>query len=351
MGLERFNFFAKWEYWPSYMFYIPNVPYAAWLALKTGSLTFYTASNPAVPFSGNGSESKYKTLMLLRDSERPKCILIKQNSDPSVAVNKILETGITFPMILKPDIGFRGMLVNRITTMEALLRYLEMYGAIDLLAQEYIDYPNEMGIFYTKIPDQSEGRITSLTSKQYPVIVGDGNATIKELISRDERLNRYAKILYENNKNSTRHILKNGETFCLSTIGNHSKGTQFINSNKLIDKQFVQFTNQLFEDIPGWNYGRLDIKFESIEQLKKRKKFKILELNGIISEPTHIYDATATTYFSALREIRKHWKILAQIARANHKKYQIPYASVSDFLRSIRNIKRHIALVKSLNKN
>ena len=47
--------------------------------------------------------------------------------------------------------------------------------------------PNEAGIFYVRHPDEAVGRITSLTIKQPPVVVGDGRSTLRALILADER--------------------------------------------------------------------------------------------------------------------------------------------------------------------
>ena len=62
-----FNFkkLTNWEYWPWYMFYVPNVPYAAYLAIRAKNLVFFSATNPAIKYSGNGSESKYRTTQFL----------------------------------------------------------------------------------------------------------------------------------------------------------------------------------------------------------------------------------------------------------------------------------------------
>jgi len=74
-----FNFkkIRNWEYWPSYMFYIPVVPYAFYLALKSRSFGFFSAVNPAIKGSGNGLESKYETVQLLPKKYKPTSIYIK----------------------------------------------------------------------------------------------------------------------------------------------------------------------------------------------------------------------------------------------------------------------------------
>ncbi|MBV1887779.1 MAG: D-alanine--D-alanine ligase, partial [Urechidicola sp.] len=78
--MSRSSFFHKlthWEHWPSYMFYIPNLPYSFYLALKARSTVFYTAVNPAIKNSGDGMESKFDTIQLIPGQYKPKTILNK----------------------------------------------------------------------------------------------------------------------------------------------------------------------------------------------------------------------------------------------------------------------------------
>lgn len=58
------------------------------------------------------------------------------------------------------------------------------------------------------------------------------------------------------------------------------------------------------------------MKFESWELLEKGESFSINELNGANGEPTHVY-FPKHSYFFALNEFRKHWKIMAETSRKN----------------------------------
>lgn len=42
------------------MFYIPNLTYAFYLAFRAGHSVFFSAANPGIKSSGNGSESKFE---------------------------------------------------------------------------------------------------------------------------------------------------------------------------------------------------------------------------------------------------------------------------------------------------
>ena len=136
----------------------------------------------------------------------------------------------------------------------------------------------------------------------------------------------------------------------MSVIGNHSKGTQFLNGNHLICNELRNTIDLLNEQIDGWFYGRLDIKYDTFEKLKQGKDFKILEINGIISEPTHIYDPKGATYFDALKSIKKHWKMMNDIARKNHDAFDVSYPKFIPYLKEVFWLRKYSKKIIALNK-
>ncbi|SDX51789.1 RimK-like ATP-grasp domain-containing protein [Lutibacter oricola] len=336
---------TNWEYWPWYMFYIPNLPYAIYLAIKAKSLVFFSATNPCISHSGNGSESKYKTLELIPKKFIPKTIFIQKNETFKWVLNQILENNLEFPLIIKPDIGFRGLLVKQIHSTKDLEEYLAKNNCIDLILQDFIDYKNECGIFYHRIPTEENGKISSITLKKFLTVHGDGKTTLENLILNDDRAQHYIDLLREIHKEKLQKTPYNNEEVLLTVIGNHAKGTQFLNGNHLISKELEDSIDAFMKQIPGFYYGRLDLKFNSFENIIKQNEFKVLEINGIIAEPTHIYDASKNTYFNALKGFRKHWKIMYKTAIANNKK-GIMFDSVSDFLGSLKQLKKYTSFIK-----
>ena len=339
----------NWEYWPSKMFYIPILPYGFYLMLKSKSVGFFSATNPAIEGSGNGIESKFKTIELLPDYCKPISILIPENTQVTIIIDEIQKKSIQYPVIIKPDIGFRGLLVKKINNETALIDYVAKYNSINLILQEYIDFPNECGIFYHKIPGEKLGKITSLTLKKYLSVTGNGISTLNDLIRSNSRAQNYLKNTLEINIERLSTVISNNEEVLLNVIGNHSKGTQFINGNQLISKKLTSLLNKLSNDIDGWNYGRIDVKFNNFDDLENGKNFKILEINGIIAEPTHIYDANSGTYFKALLEIKKHWKLMYEISRLNKKLNLGSYSSLKQLIQEYSKYKNYIKKVRTLN--
>lgn len=338
----------EWEYWPSYLFYVPLLPYSFYLAIKSQSFGFFSAVNPAIEGSGNGLESKYKTLQLIPKHYCPKTIYISKNETLETVSTKIIEQNFNYPLIIKPDIGFRGLLVEKLNSETALKNYLKKYNSINLLLQEFIDLKNECGIFYHRIPNNKEGKITSITLKKYLTVLGNGKSTIKQLILTHERARNYIDLISEINKDRLTLVPKKNEEIVLNIIGNHSKGTQFINGNYLINRKLTEFLNELNNSINGWYYGRIDLKYNTFEELIQGKNLKILELNGIISEPTHIYDATNGSYFKALKSIKNHWKIIYQIAIQNKKLKNGNYTNFKYLINLYFRYKKYVLKVKKL---
>lgn len=338
---------TNWEYWPSAMFYIPNLPYAFYLAIRAKNPVFFSATNPSIKNSGNGTESKFDVLQLIPEKYCPKSILVLPQTNFDTVLNEIAQKEISFPLIVKPDIGFRGLLVKKINSTSELKEYLHSYP-INIIIQEFLDFKNECGIFYHRNPTKEKGWISSLTLKRFLTVTGNGTNTLLQLILNDERAKLYADILKDIHKNKLTTIPKNKEVVKLSVIGNHSKGTQFINGNHLITKQLEETFDLVNKSIKGWYYGRVDIKYNSFEELQQGKNFKILEINGIISEPTHIYDSKNYTYFKALKAIRTHWKSLFEIATTNHKQKNIPYKVTTEFINEVFQLKNYIKKIKRL---
>ena len=334
-----------WEHWPSSFFYVPNLPYAFYLAAKAKHAAFFSAANPCIKSSGNGTESKYKTIQLVPKKYRPKSILHLAGSSTESTLNTIEKEKIKFPLIAKPDIGFRGLLVKKINSKIELKTYLKKYP-IDSIIQEFLEYKNECGIFYQRNPNEKTGKISSITLKRFLSVSGDGKSTLKELIINDNRAKLYLDLLSEILHKKLKNIPKNKEEVKLSVIGNHSKGTQFICGNHLISKKLEHTFDQLSNAISGWYYGRIDLKYNSFEELENGNNFKILEINGILAEPTHIYDAENYNYFQALKAIRTHWKSLYEIATTNHKEYKVPYKSSKKFISEMFELKAYTKKIR-----
>ena len=347
-----FTKLTQWEHWPTPMFYIPVLPYAFYQAFKVKSFTFFLNVNPAIKNSGDGTESKYQTLLLVPKKHRPKAVLIHINEDFTLIKKKIYVEKIDYPLIAKPDLGFRGLLVKKIDSEKELKKYLKKNNSIEIIIQEFIDYKEECGIFYYRIPNKDHGKITSITLKKFLSIIGNGSSTLSELILADKRAFLYYDILQNIHQTKMQTIPKKDEKMVLTVIGNHSKGTQFLNGNHLITEKLEHSFDKLNKQMDGWFYGRLDIKYNSFEKLVKGEDFKILEINGILAEPTHIYDASVkgATYFKALKAIKNNWKIITEIAIQNRKTLLLSSPKPLNYIKQMKTLRKYAKKLILLNK-
>lgn len=300
------------------MFYLPMWFYLPYLQLRARHLCFFTAANPGIDTGGLGLESKFTTTEKIPSHLRPKTILVRKDTDFQEVKQQLRQAGIDYPIIAKPDIGYRGLLVKKIADAATLKTYLAQY-AVDFVLQEFIEVLNEFGVLYYRHPSEESGQISSLTFKEFLHVMGDGTSTVLELIEAKPRARLQLQRLRKSHPVLLESIPKKEEYVPLGVIGNHSKGTHFINANQYIDDQLVRTFDEITRQLSGVFYGRYDIKCPSFEDLKAGKNIKIIEINGVCSEPTHIYDAQKTSYFKALRDIVRQWKIIFQISQANRK--------------------------------
>jgi len=329
-----------------YFYYIPLLPLYGYFALRSRSLSYFTGANPAIKDGGDATESKFKTLELIPTKYIPKSILIDNYTTFKTIEDKLERVDLNYPLIAKPDIGYRGLLVKKINNKQELLNYLTRYQEVKIILQEFVDFPNECGILYYRYPTKQKGAITSITLKKYLAVIGDGISSIKQLLSNDIRNNRYLNVV--NSSKILIQIPSKNKTVILSEIGNHCKGSQFINGNHLIDKELHDFFDLLSQSIKGVYYGRFDIKFNSFEELKKGKNFKIIELNGVIAEPTHIYDNTKGSYFKALKSIAKHWYIVYKISKINYKNKHLNFPKSTSVIKDIMKLRPYNKKIQQL---
>ena len=200
-----------------------------------------------------------------------------------------------------------------------------------MILQEYITLPVELGILYYRNPDGTAREITSVVIRDFLRVEGDGRNTLRELINNKLRVVSRRKYLYRKFRDRLQEIPEKGSTVLLEPIGNHVRGTRFLNGNHLINNDLIKLISGIADSIEGFDYGRFDIKVGDLEKLYRGEGIKILELNGVNSEPAHIYDP-GYKLFHAYRDIAKHMRIIYCISRYNHRN-GIPHAALGRFLK------------------
>ncbi|MTI28516.1 hypothetical protein [Fulvivirga kasyanovii] len=325
--LWRSNFLIRvrsWEYWPFEVVYLPIFGYWAWLSIKARSMFFFTASNPGIENGGLLGESKFKILTKIPDDLVPKTLYFPARTSTDEMVEKMADHAISFPVICKPDIGERGWRVEKVTDKASLNAY-SSNSTTGFILQEYVDLPVEAGIFYYRHPQESRGKVSSVVLKEMLQVTGNGKDTLKTLILANDRAKLQWNTLQIKFKDELETTLKPGEVKELVSIGNHCKGTKFLNGNHLICNELERTFDSICNQIDGFFYGRFDLRAASLQDIKAGK-VKIMELNGAGAEPSHIYHP-GFSLREGYRVLFHHWKVLYQISEANHK-LGVPYLSV-----------------------
>jgi hypothetical protein len=131
-------------------------------------------------------ESKKEIYDLIPNQYIPETLLFKSGTRLEEIKNILKNTTLSFPLIMKPDIGLQGLGVEKIDTWEELKCYSKKAN-YDFLIQEFIDYPLEIGLFYYRMPIEIEGVISGIVNKDFLIVKGNGKNTIRELIEQNPR--------------------------------------------------------------------------------------------------------------------------------------------------------------------
>ena len=342
-------FFIKlfhWEYWSFNVVYAPIYLYWFILFLRTKSFFFFNTANPTITNGGFLLESKKAIYDLIPSAYYPATLFFTSGISISYIQQKIEESNLQFPLLGKPDIGMRGLAVKKLETWADILNYAKE-SQVNFLIQEFIPYENEIGIFYYRYPNKMNGEITGIVGKEFLTLKGDGTSTMDALLQLDRRCILQLHTLRATFGSGLQKVLPKDESFLIVPYGNHSRGAKFLDLSNLIDAELTNTIDKVCKQIPGFYFGRMDIRYQSWEELKKGKNFSIIELNGAGSEPTHIYDPKHSIFY-AWKEIIRHLHILVKVSNLNHHLKQIPFMG---FQEGLKMLKENAQYVKKIQKN
>ncbi|MEQ9279096.1 MAG: VTT domain-containing protein [Balneola sp.] len=324
----KLNRLIRWEFWSIYVLYTPIVLYSLVLWVRFKKITVVTAANPGIEEGGFKGESKKEILEKIESKESVAKFLFLNSRSSSINLIddalQFMETySLGFPIVLKPDKGERGKGVQIIKDLDELKFNLSNLSEAHIL-QEFIE-GQEFGVFYYRYPEDKNGDIFSITTKHKLSVSGDGKHTLEQLILKDSRAVYMAETHFDKHINDLYSIPDQGEKILLTELGTHSRGSLFLDSSELISEDLIQKIDEISKSFKGGFYfGRYDLITDSEEELTKGKGIKIIELNGVTSESTNIYDPEHSFIF-AVKTLMRQWRIAFEIGARNHKKgVQLP---------------------------
>lgn len=295
---------------PVALFYIPLALQWMWLGLRYRSMSLPCLANPLVEVGGLWGESKSDYLRTVGPDEQKwsaAFTTIRRGrgasslvEDRTLARDAIAAVGLSFPMVVKPDIGWRGYGVRLVKNEAELDRYIEQYPEGEtLLLQQLIEWDGEAGVLYARLPGEDRGRIHSLTFRYFPYVVGNGKSSLRELIISDQRaawkvgshLGLDPKHRGAPAEQSDR-VPAAGEIVRLSFIGSNRVGGLYRDARQHITEAMTLRFDAISRSIPEFYYGRFDVRFRSVERFEQGEDFLILEINGAGGESINVWDPT-----------------------------------------------------------
>jgi len=273
--------------------------------------------NPKLPYGGMFNDNKSQIYELMPSEWVPKTTKVEPQ-DSMLA--KFQESGLDYPFIVKPDIGFAGAGIFLIENRAQLEELAAKPRDLELILQEYIQLEREFSVMFHNIEVDGKPFFT-LIEKRLPYVIGDGTSTLLELIHNSENKKIRKEIILERFESSGNRVLPKGETMIIDYVGAISKGSVVIqlpvdHTDPLYNKLQKVFISQ---DI---NFARVDVKAKSLEALRAGE-FVMMEVNGAKSEPLEMY-IDALPLSVRLKILSRHWKHLSILSKRQKKKGFIP---------------------------
>jgi hypothetical protein len=283
-------------------------------------------------------ERKSQIYPLLPKGSYPETLWFAAGTDPQQVLWQVSHWA--WPMIAKPDIGMQGKGVKKLQNAAELMQYAAS-SPVDFLIQDFVAYSQEAGIFYQRNPRAASGQITGIVRKHFPTVTGNGRQTVGQLLQQTDRFLLQWEVWRKDAAIDLNYIPAEGEHFLIAPYGNHARGAMFTDGSDCITPSLTKVIDNYCRQIPGFYYGRLDIRYQSWEELCAGRHFSVIELNGAGSEPTHMYDPRHSLWH-AWKEIIRHWRLLYETATAVHHQQKIPYLSLRQGWQMLLANRRHV---------
>jgi pimeloyl-ACP methyl ester carboxylesterase/membrane protein DedA with SNARE-associated domain len=320
----------RWEFWPAWLFYLPLIPWLAYLSVRYRGVLTWTCANPGVPDGGVVGEAKFDILARLAPTAIVPSAVIEPGelSQRVEQLRQAIESGgWTFPLILKPNAGQRGAGVKRVNDGADAEKYLQA-NPVAVLAQTYHPGPFEAGVFYYRIPGEATGHIFSITDKRFPVVTGDGRSTLEQLIWRHPRYRMQAGTFLTRHANEKGRVLAANEEFRLALAGNHCQGTLFCDGAALLTPELERAVDAIVQPFDGFFIGRFDIRYSDVAEFRAGRGLAVVELNGVTSESSNLYDPS-WSLLAAYRTLFRQWALIYRIGDENRRRGHRPSGVVA----------------------
>ena len=314
--LGRWRRIRNFEFWPRWAFYPPVLLDGILQALRYRSVSLFTLANPGMPLGGLVGESKSEILKQLESSGNVVPFARVAGNDPARRLDIVIDFASRegWPVVLKPDLGERGKDVRFAQDATDAADYLEAHEGPLIVQRKASGI--EFGVFYIREPDADTGSVFSITRKGQTAVTGDGQRRLSDLILDDDRAVCMAPYFLHEHAQRLDDVPAAGERVVLNSIGTHSRGSLFTDAGALHSPELVAEIDRISKHFDGFYLGRYDLMVDDDEALSEGRDLRIIELNGVSSEATHMYDPRLSVWNAwrvTLTQWRAAWRIGAAV--------------------------------------
>lgn len=327
---------SKWlkhhEFWHPRLFELPFYIYLGLQCLlRRVSIPNLAKANAALDHGEIGIGSKFHTQQQFDQRLFLPTSLLSSNLADSEKISAIQSFAAIhgYPLILKPDIGLVGKGVIKVVNEQAAYACVNKIAG-DYLLQKFTPFAFECGIFYVR--QSGQPKITGINQKHFPTVTGNGKDNLQQLALQHYRYTHHWSTFLQ--YFDLTQIPALGEEVCLSFIGSHTMGCKFTDDTHWLCPELEKAIFSVFEYQPNFNFGRLDVKAESKEAML-RGEFVIIEINGVSSLPTHMFDPDYSL-IDAYKIFFKHGKYLVDIAK-EHRLQAMDLLPLGEILKRVKS--------------
>jgi hypothetical protein len=312
------------ERMPKWLICVPLVVQWLWLSARHGGPTVPSAANPHLTAGGLVGEGKLEYFRgmgpLARSVTAAHCAVFNDATATEASLRRAMaRSGLAFPVVAKPDLGLCGYGVRLLHDMAALRAYLAAFPRGEtVVLQRYLAQEDEAGIFYARDPVTHEGRIIGLALRYFPRVTGDGRSTVAQLIAADARARRITRSPRHQCSVPPDSVPAAGQQVRLATIGSTRVGGLYRDGAALITPELVGAIDAIARDMPGFHFGRFDVRCDSLRELSAGRGFTIMEINGAGSEAIEAWDP-GTGVLQGFGRVFAKQRLLFEIGAAQRK--------------------------------
>jgi pimeloyl-ACP methyl ester carboxylesterase/membrane protein DedA with SNARE-associated domain len=327
LWLSRWRQLTRWEFWPAWLVQAPILPELMRLARRSGGGRVFTCANPAFPGGGfvGAPKSAYLQALAGAGAALPRWILLPAAAAASAAKAEsraelldvwMAKAGVSWPVVLKRDVGGQGLGVRICRNHEEAKRYL-VNNLGPVVAQEYL-LGAEFAIWYARNPDAPAGRILAVAEAQFPAVTGDGKHKLDWLILSDERALCSGQIFLVKHAARLADTPAAGEVIVLSELAQPSDGAAALDMTaELVTPELTAAVDALAKNMPDFYFGRLAVRCPSREDLRAGRSLRVLGAAGVKAAASIIRDPRRTAADVRLHAVQR-WESCFAIGATLH---------------------------------